>query len=168
MLDILINFPISIIRTSVMLLCFISRMPTLVTSDHQTYVSCSSEQITLGLPEPHEFSSLPCLNLVQSGIKRSYKESGKSPKIRLLITPPFLQKLKLHWLAKSSDHDIIMLWAATTFCFNDFFRAGEITVPSLTTLNDKCHLSWGNVSIDSPDSPQLLAIHLKTSNLARE
>ena len=102
---------------------------------------------------------------MQSSIKRSYKESGKRPKIRLSITTPILQKLKLHWLAKSSDQDIIMLRAAATLCFYGFFRVGEITVPSLTTFNDKCHLSWGNVTIDSQDSPQLLFIHLKTSKM---
>ena len=39
-------------------------------------------QITLGLPKPREFLSLSCLKLVQSGIRRSYRESGKAPKIR--------------------------------------------------------------------------------------
>ena len=69
----------------------------------------------------------------------------------------------MHWLAKSSDQDIIMLWAAATLCFYGFFRAGEITVPSLTAFNDKNHLCWGDVTIDNPQSPQVLAIHLKVS-----
>ena len=93
-----------------------------------------------------------------SGIRRSYRESGKAPKIRLPITPPILQT-KTALASKSSDQDIIMLWATATLCFYGFFRAGKITVPSLTAFNDKNHLSWG----DNPQSPQVLAIHLKVS-----
>ena len=120
-------------------------------------------QIMLGLPEPCEFSSLPHLKLVESGIRRSYRESGKAPKIRLPITPSNFIETKNALGSKSSDQDIIMLWAAATLCFYGFFQAGEITVPSLTAFNDKNHLSWGDVTIDNPQSPQVLAIHLKVS-----
>ena len=41
-------------------------------------------QITLGLPEPKEFSSMPRLRLVQSGIQHSYSLNDQDPtKLRL-------------------------------------------------------------------------------------
>ena len=106
-----------------------------------------------------------CVSYVISRVssKRKKFESGKSPKIRLPITPPILQKIKLHWLTKSSDWDIITLWATAMLCFYAFFQVGDITVPCLATFNDKCHLSLGDVTIDNPHSSQVLAIHLKTS-----
>ena len=114
-------------------------MPTPVTPNYQN-ISCGSGTYadhTIGLPESHKFLSLPRLKLVQSRIRRSYRESGKAPKMTLPNTPPILSRLKMHWLAKSSDQDIIMLWAAVTLCLYGFFRAGKITVPSLTTLMAK-------------------------------
>ena len=75
-------------------------------------------QITLGLPEPRAFSSLPRLRLVQSGIQRTHAQRSSSPaKIRLPITPAILRKIQEQWSAKSSDLDILMLWAAAVLCF---------------------------------------------------
>ena len=56
-----------------------------------------------------------------------------------------------------------MLCAAATLCFFGFFRAGEITVPTLSALTRKKHLAWGDVAIDNPESPQTLQVHLKIS-----
>ena len=121
-------------------------------------------QITLGLPEPKEYSLMPRLRLVQSGIQRSYFQKDKDPsKVRLPITPSILHKLKAHWLSRSTSSDIIMLWAAATVCFFGFFRAGEITVPTLSAFDQKRHLAWGDVAIDNPESPQTLQVHLKRS-----
>ena len=54
-------------------------------------------QITLGFPEPRQFSSLPRLRLVQAGIQRSYSRNPNSSiKIRLPITPAILIRLKQH------------------------------------------------------------------------
>ena len=44
-------------------------------------------QITLGLPEPREFSSMPCVRLVQSGIQRTYASQQTVTKVRLPVTP---------------------------------------------------------------------------------
>ena len=35
-------------------------------------------QITLSLPEPREYTSMPQLHLVQSGIQRTYTAKGKN------------------------------------------------------------------------------------------
>ena len=66
-------------------------------------------QITLGLPEPREFSSMPRLRLVQSGIQRTYATQQTVTKVRLPITPAILLKLKEHWTPRKSDTDILML-----------------------------------------------------------
>ena len=56
-----------------------------------------------------------------------------------------------------------MLWAASVMCFFGFFRAGEITSPSLTSFDNSRHLSWGDVSIDNHSKPRMLEVHLKYS-----
>lgn len=75
-------------------------------------------QILLGLPEPREFSSLPCLHLVQSEIQRTHSQKCPAPsKICLPITPAILLKIRNYWVTKAKDPNIIMLWAAATVCF---------------------------------------------------
>jgi len=44
-----------------------------------------------------------------------------------------------------------------------FFRAGEITLPTITSFDVTKHLAWGEVAIDSTENPQALKIHLKKS-----
>ena len=103
-------------------------------------------QITLGLPEPRAFSSLPCLSLVQSGIQRTYAQQPcSSANIRLPITPAILRKIQEQWSPMASDPDILMLWAAAVLCFFGFFRSGETTVYSQNSIDSRKHLSWGDV-----------------------
>ena len=89
----------------------------------KTYLSAIRYmQVTLGLPEPREFSSLPRLRLVQMGIKRTHSERAPlSTRVRLPITPAILQRIRALWSAKANDYDTIMLWAATSLCFFGFF-----------------------------------------------
>jgi len=56
-----------------------------------------------------------------------------------------------------------MLWVAATMCFIGFFRAGEITLATTTSLDITQHLAWGDVVIDCSENPQKLKIHLKKS-----
>ena len=44
-----------------------------------------------------------------------------------------------------------------------FFRAGEITTPSLSEFDSSKHLALGDVAIDDPHNPQTLRVHLKRS-----
>ena len=122
-------------------------------------------QITLGLPEPRAFSSLPRLKLVQAGIQRTHSQRARPPNIRLPITPAVLRQIKGQWSAKASDPDTVMLWAASVFCFFGFFRAGEITVPTQAAYNPRRHLSWGDVSVDNTKDPQILKVVLKFSKM---
>lgn len=118
----------------------------------------------MGLPEPKEFSSLPRLKLVQAGIKRAHSLRTTPPtRIRLPITPTILRRMRDHWAARATDYDIIMLWAASVLCFFGFFRAGELTIPTLQSFEATKHLSWGDVAIDNPQAPRTLRVNLKRS-----
>ena len=113
-------------------------------------------QIAIGLPDPKEFSSMPQLKLVQSGIQRYISEQHtKTVKIRLPITLTILHRIWEYWLPKSAKPDIKMLWAAVVVCFFGFFCSGEITVPSVSSFNPSNHLAWGNVSLDNVLEPTL-------------
>ena len=119
-------------------------------------------QIVLGLPEPREFSSLSRLRLVQAGIQRTHAERvGGNERVRLPITPVILSRLKSCWDRGSADDT--MLWAAASLCFHGFFRAGELTVPSVRGFDPKIHLAWGDIAVDDPASPSVLKVHLKKS-----
>ena len=121
-------------------------------------------QITLGLPEPRAFSSLPRLKLVQAGVQRTHAErKSQPPRIRLPITPTVLQKMHQEWNATASDPDTIMLWAASLMCFYGFFRSGEITVPTATAFDAQRHLSWGDVTVDNNHDPKVVRVVLKYS-----
>ena len=121
-------------------------------------------QITLGLPEPREFSSLPRLRLVQAGIKRTHSQRVPlGSKVRLPITPAILHGIRVQWLSRAQEHDIIMLWAAACLCFFGFFRSGEITIPSLGAFDPRVHLSWGDVAVDNAFNPSILQVSLKRS-----
>ena len=115
-------------------------------------------QVTLGLPEPREFSSLPRLRLVQMGISTHTLNS-------LPMTPMILLRIKILWSIKAADYDVIMLWAAVCLCFFGFFHSGEITIPSGWAFDSKIHLSWGDIAVDDVSNPSALRIHLKRSKV---
>jgi hypothetical protein len=118
----------------------------------------------LGLPEPREFSSLPRLRLVQAGIKRVHAtKPSEGIRIRLPITTAILRSIHQLWNARAADPDIAMLWAAAVLCFFGFFRAGELTVPSLRSFVQAKHLSWGDVTVNDNGSPSVLRVKLKQS-----
>lgn len=77
----------------------------------QTYLAgIRHMQITLGLPEPRAFLSLPRLKLVQAGIQRTHTQRVHAPpKMRLPITPAILRRMRDQWSPKASDPDIAML-----------------------------------------------------------
>lgn len=121
-------------------------------------------QITLGLPEPREYTSLPRLRLVQNGIKRVH--AAKTPlsvKVRLPITPGILRKIYTLWSTTKLEIDVKMFWAACTLCFFGFFRSGEITVPTERSFNSKMHLSWGDVRLDKQKDPTMIQVFVKKS-----
>ena len=119
-------------------------------------------QTMQGYEEPRHNSSLPRLHLLQAGMRRVRPHQGiPQARTRLPILPTHLRQIRAVWNA-SSDSDVSMLWAVVTTVFG-FFRLGEITVPSATAFDPRVHLCWGDVAVDSMESPTVIRIHLKFS-----
>ena len=131
----------------------------------KTYLAAvRNAQITRGLPEPRQGSTLPRLRLLQMGVRRVRAEQGLPPsRPRLPITPDILRRIWSLWGPQSSNRDIVMLWAAAVTCFFGFFRAGEITIPTASAFDAAVHLAWGDVACDSMQNPTSIRIYLKRS-----
>lgn len=85
----------------------------------KSYLSAvRNSQISLGLPDPRDQSSLPILKRVQAGIARLRMLKGSPPWVRLPITAHILARIQ-QALAASSDPDKYLVWAvaATAFFF---------------------------------------------------
>jgi len=92
-------------------------------------------QILIGLPDPKEFTSMPCLRLVQAGIQHHVAKQGNSKdRIRLPITPAILLHLCDHWIIQSCNSDIKMLWAAAMICFSGSLRLRYQVLHHLTLI----------------------------------
>ena len=115
-------------------------------------------QISLGLPDPREHSSLPILKRVQAGIYRARLLCGTPPRIRLPITTPVLAQIR-RILDTSSNPRKVELWAitCTAFCL------GELLLDARNTFNPTVDLAWGAIAVDNQENPQMLRIHLKKS-----
>lgn len=120
-----------------------------------------SMQISLGLPDPRDHSSMPILKRVQAGIRRVRMQQGAQPRIRLPITLEVLAKMQQHLQASDHPHRRV-LWAISTTAFFGFFRLGEL-LPETTSFNPATHLAWGDVAMDSHQEPRMVQIHLKKS-----
>jgi len=82
-------------------------------------------QLSLGLPNPREQSSLPILERVQAGISRSRLGRGQPSKVRLPITAPILRCIKQQ-LEQGAHRDSCMFWAVCCSAYFSFFRLGEL------------------------------------------
>ena len=120
-------------------------------------------QIMRGFEEPRQHSTLPCLHLLQAGVKQVRCQQGThQARQRLPILPNHLRQIRAIWGA-SPDPDALMLWAAVTLKFFGFFHSGEIAVPSVSAFSPNRHLCWSDVSVDSRHTPTMLRVHLKVS-----
>ena len=121
-------------------------------------------QLSLGLPDPCDTSSLPRLKLLLAGIRRvRARDPTHSTRVRLPITLAALAAMKQQWEQCTVTHDTLMMWAAATMCFFGFFRSGEITVPSIAAFDPTVHLAWGDVAFNNPTHPSAIRIRLKRS-----
>ena len=120
-----------------------------------------SMQISLGLPDPRDHSSMPILKRVQAGIRRLRMQQEAQPRVRLPITLEVLAKMQQHLQASDHPHRRV-LWAISTTAFFGFFRLGEL-LPETTSFNPATHLAWGDVAMDSHQGPRMVQIHLKKS-----
>ena len=120
-------------------------------------------QVVRGLPEPRQHSSLPRLQLLQSGVRRDRAERGQAtPRPRLPITPPILHWLKSSWGRGPND---IMLWAVSVTCFFGFFHAGKLTAPSQSAFEPRVHLTWRDITREGGHPPAWARVFLKRSKL---
>ena len=126
--------------------------------------ACHQLQITLGLGNPFE-KPLPLLEYVLKGIKSDQAKRMPAGRSRLPITPDILQRIWKVWNRDPGNPDLIMLWAACTTCFFffGFLRSGEIVVPSAKEFEPGVHLSFGDVTLDNPEDPQVVQINIKAS-----
>ena len=110
-------------------------------------------QISLGLPDPREQSSLPLLKRVQAGIRRIRLQKGSNPgRIRLPITVHTLARIREVLLSSSQPNRVVM-WAVACTAFFGFFRLGELLPISRSTSNAATDLSWGDVAVDDRSAP---------------
>ena len=66
----------------------------LATQTVKSYISAiRNTQLSLGLPDPREQSSLPVLKRVLAGISRARLGRGQTPKVRLPVTASLLRRI---------------------------------------------------------------------------
>ena len=129
----------------------------------RSYLSAvRSMQISLGLPDPRDHSSMPILKRVQAGIRRARMLRSSPPRIRLPITIGILKRMNQH-LSASGRTDRQVLWTISTTAFFGFFRLGELIPENVASYDRGTHLSWGDVAVDSHQNPSMVQIHLKRS-----
>ena len=119
-------------------------------------------QLSLGLPDPREQSSLPILKRVQAGISRVRLGRGQPSRVRLPITAQVLRRIK-GALECSAHPEKELLWAVSCTAFFGFFRLGELLLSSAANFNPRLHLAWGDMAVDNTQSPQMVRFHLKQS-----
>ena len=121
-------------------------------------------QISLGLPDPREQSSLPLLKRVQAGISRLRTLKGVKGRIRLPITAAILRQIKSA-LEESDLGNKLVWWAICCTAFFGFFRRGELLVDTPATFCQATDLAWGDIAVDDLTNPRMLCVHLKKSKI---
>ena len=153
--------------TEYLLCCFASSMADegLAPQSIKSYlVAVHNTQLSLGLPDPREHSSLPVLKRVQMGISRARLGCQQSSRVRLPMTGQVLRQIKAE-LERSNHTERQLLWAVSCMVFFGFFRLGELLLPTRAAFNPRLHLAWGDVAVDDPHNPQMLRCHLKQSKM---
>ena len=109
----------------------------------KTYLSAVRNlQLSLGLPDPRDQSSLPILKRVLAGIARSRLTRRVPLRVRLPITAPILAQLHGN-LTQSSRPDRVFIWAVAATGFFCFVRLGELLVDAPKNYSPATKLSWG-------------------------
>ena len=109
------------------------------------------------------YKLLEILRYVLNGIKFDQPKRMPAGRSWLPITPDTLQRVWKVWNRDPGNPDLIMLWAARTTCFFGFVRSGQIVVPSAKEFKPGVHLSFGDVTLDNPEDPQVVQINIKAS-----
>ena len=119
-------------------------------------------QLSLGLPDPRDHSSLPVLKRVLAGIHRTRLNRGQPPRVRLPITATLLRRIKGE-LLRTANPERHVLWAGCCTAFFGFFRLGELLQSSQAQFNPRLHLSWGDMAVNNARDPKMLKFHLRQS-----
>ena len=119
-------------------------------------------QLSMGLPDPREQSSLPILKRVQAGIARVRLGRSQPSRVRLPITARILLQIKQE-LGQSAHPEKRVLWAVCCTAFFGFFRLGELLLLSPSAFNPRLHLAWGDMAVDDPQDTSMVKYHLKQS-----
>ena len=129
----------------------------------KTYLAAvRSVQISLGLPDPRDQSSLPILKRVQAGISRCRLYRKQPTKVRLPLTAEVLLRIQqAPALVSHSNRPVI--WAVAAVAFFGFFRLGELLPAARASFHEETDLSWGDVAVDGHETPQMVKVHLKKS-----
>ena len=129
----------------------------------KSYLSAlRSMQISLGLPDPREQSSLPVLKRVQAGISRARLLKGPTTRIRLPITAHLMNRMRVS-LSAYSNPEKVVIWAVACSAFFGFFCLGELLPDSVNSFNPALGLAWGDVALDNQAAPRMVQFHLKRS-----
>ena len=129
----------------------------------KTYLAAvRSVQISLGLPDPRDQSSLPILKRVQAGISWCRLYRKQPTKVRLPLTSEVLLRIQ-HAPALVSHSNRPVVWAVAAVAFFGFFKLGELLPAARASFHEETDLSWGDVAVDSHDTPQMVKVHLKKS-----
>ena len=119
----------------------------------KSYLSAiPNTQLSRGLPDPREQSSLPMLKRVQAGISRARLGRGHPSRVTTE-----------HELERTSHPERIVLWAICCAAFFGFCRLGELLLPSPGSFNPRLHLAWDDMAVDNPLAPRMVKLHLKQS-----
>ena len=100
---------------------------TLAPQTIKSYLSALRDmQISLGLPDPREQSSLPILKRVQAGISRARILKGSPPRIRLTVIAHILERIRTALMASANpEKHATCIWAVAASTFFGFFALGN-------------------------------------------
>ena len=118
-------------------------------------VALRNMQLSLGLPDPREQSSLPRLKRILAGITWSRLSNVAPARVRLPITATIMSQLH-GAISKSSHPDKVVIWAIASIAFFGFFLLGELLLERADRYSPSTNLSWGDVAVDRLESPTMV------------
>ena len=152
--------------TEVKLCGFVSRLANegLKHQSIKCYLSAVRHlQISFSGRDPFHGINMPRLEYVMKGIKKHQTESQVNRRYRLPITPVILLRLHKAWQSSASQHDTVMIWAASCLAFFGFLRVSEFTVPTDAQYDAGVHLSLSDIGFDDGSHPRVMKVTIKQS-----
>ena len=104
----------------------------------------------------------PRVEQVLKGIKISQART-KPTRTRLSITSSIMYKIRSFFAHTPLDYNNITLWAACCLAIFGYLRCSEFTIPNQEAFDETVRLSYGDISVDSLQNPQLISMLIKQS-----